>query len=51
MLGHQLLKKQLHGRQYVYIIQSFSLSADLTGQVAHDIGQKLLTVLMAFKAL
>jgi len=34
--------QQLHGRQYVHIIQSFSLSDDLTGQVAHNIGQKLL---------
>jgi hypothetical protein len=34
---------QLHGRQYVHIIQSFSLSDDLTGQVAHDIGQELLS--------
>ena len=41
--------QQLHGRQYVHIIQSFSLSDDLTGQVAHDIGQKLLNSFDGFQ--
>ena len=30
------------GRQYVHIIQSFSIDDKLTGQTAHQIGQKLL---------
>ena len=41
--------QQLHGRQYVHIIQSFSLFDDLTGQVAHDIGQKLLNSFDGFQ--
>jgi len=28
--------QQLQGRQYVHIIQSFSLSDDLTGKMAHE---------------
>lgn len=43
--------QQLHGRQYVHIIQSFSLSDDFTGQVAHDIGQKLLNSFDDFQGL
>ncbi|PKM54185.1 MAG: hypothetical protein CVV00_09240 [Firmicutes bacterium HGW-Firmicutes-5] len=41
--------QQLHGRQYVHIIQSFSLSDDLTDQVAHDIGQKILNSFDGFQ--
>lgn len=29
------------GRQYVHIIQSFSINDKLTGETAHEIGQKL----------
>lgn len=41
-----LLVKRDHlqesGRQYVHIIQSFSINDKLTGETAHEIGQKLL---------
>ena len=41
-----LLVKQDHlqdsGRQYIYIIQSFSINDELSGEIAHEIGQKLL---------
>ena len=30
------------GRQYVHTIQSFSINDKLTGETAHEIGQKLL---------
>lgn len=41
--------QQLKGRQYVHIIQSFSLSDDLTGETAHEIGQKLLATFEGFQ--
>ena len=41
--------QQLKGRQYVHIIQSFSLSDDLTGETAHEIGQKYWQHLRAFR--
>ena len=41
--------KQSHGRQYVHIIQSFSLSDDLTFETAHEIGQKLLESFHGFQ--
>ena len=43
--------QQLHGRQYVHIIQSFSLSDDLTGEMAHEIGEKLLSDFKGFQGM
>ena len=43
--------QQLQGRQYVHIIQSFSLSDELTGKMALEIGQKLLDSFNGFQGL
>ena len=43
--------QQLQGRQYVHIIQSFSLSDELTGKMAHEIGEKLLNSFNGFQGL
>jgi hypothetical protein len=41
--------QQIKGRQYVHIIQSFSLSDDLTGETASEIGQMLLATFDGFQ--
>lgn len=41
--------QQLHGRQYVHIIQSFALSDELSGEMAHHVGQKLLNHFEGFQ--
>ena len=41
--------QQMKGRQYVHIIQSFSLSDDLTGEMANEIGQKLMASFDGFQ--
>jgi len=43
--------KQLHGRQYVHIIQSFSSSDQLNYDTAHEIGQKLLNRFKGYQGL
>jgi len=39
------------GRQYVHIIQSFSIDDKLTGETAHEIGQKLLKNFEGFQGI
>ena len=41
--------KQDTGRQYVHIIQSFSINDKLSGETAHEIGQKLLQSFEGFQ--
>lgn len=43
--------KQLHGRQYVHIIQSFSRSDPLNYDTAHEIGTKLLDSFKGYQGL
>ncbi len=43
--------KQLHGRQYVHIIQSFSRSDPLNYDTAHEIGKKLLDSFNGYQGL
>ena len=49
MLMTKLDYKQNTGRQYVHMIQSFSVDDKLTPEIAHEIGQKLLTYFEGFQ--
>jgi hypothetical protein len=51
MLLTKLDYKQSTGRQYVHMIQSFSVADEMTSEIAHEIGQKLLAHFEGFQGI